>query len=136
MQRCTGTLSPYPSAQLSYDAVTGLDHLACGTCCHHGMRAQNGLHLVFRGSHKYVLYYPPSFASVTVKVSASLLGPFTWHGLTPSQAVICMGEWLLLTGRVSGIVDFAEERMAWEDCYDYVRRDLLRMVSRQEGSRT
>jgi hypothetical protein len=89
------------------------------------MRAQNGLHLVLGTSGQYVLYYPPSFASMVVKISAPLLAPFTWHGLTPSQAVMCVAEWVLFTGRASGIITFDEEKIALADCYDYVRRAIF-----------
>jgi hypothetical protein len=123
---CQGTLDYYPSAQSSYDAVTGLDHLVCGICGHHGMRrAANGLHLVFHGSDGYVFHYPPSLATLTITVSPSLLAPFTWHGLAPAQAVAHMADWLLLTGRAKGIIRFADEKLAWQDCYEYVRRSLI-----------
>ena len=122
---CHGTLDYYPSAQSSYDAVTGLDHLVCGICRHHGMQAANGLHLVFHGSDEYVFHYPPSLDSLTITVSPSLLAPFTWHGLAPAQAAALMAEWLLLTGRANGIVRFTDEKLAWQDCYEYVRRSLI-----------
>ena len=120
-----GTLRPYPTTQASYDSVTGLHHLRCGTCGHSGMRVQNGLYLVFSGPDEYVFHYPPALTSLTITVSTSLLGPFTRHGLTPSQAVTFMAQWILLTGRASGIVRFADERLAWDDCYNYFRRRLI-----------
>jgi hypothetical protein len=122
---CRGRLSSYPPTLGSYDSVTGLNHLRCGICGHSGMRVPNGLHLVFSGPDEYVFHYPPALTSLTITVSPSLLGPFSWHGLTPPQAVIFMAEWLLLTGRASGIVRFAEEKVAWDDCYDYFRRYLI-----------
>jgi hypothetical protein len=122
---CRGRLRPYPTTQGSYDSVTGLNHLRCGTCGHSGMRVPSGLHLVFSGPNEYVFHYPPALTSLIITVSPSLLAPFTWHGLTPSQAVTFMAEWLLLTGRASGIVRFAEEKLAWDDCYDYFRRGLI-----------
>jgi hypothetical protein len=125
VSNCRGTLHPYPSTQASYDAVTGLDHLVCAICGHHGMRVPNGLHLVFQGSDEYVFHYPPALTSLIITVSHSLVEPFTWHGLTPAHAVTCMAEWLLCTGRANGVVRFAEEKLAWEDCYDYFRRGLI-----------
>ena len=119
---CRGVLRSYPSAQASYDAVTGLDHLICDRCGHHGMRAPNGVHLVFQGSDEYVFHYPPALTSLIISISPSLLAPFTWHGFTPAQAVTFMAEWLLLTGRADGHVRFREEKLAWDDCYDYFRR--------------
>jgi hypothetical protein len=85
------------------------------------MRVPNGLLLVFSGLDQYVFHYPPALASLIITVSPSLLAPFTGHGLTPSQAVSFMAEWLLLTGRTSGIVRFTEEVAALSDCYDYFR---------------
>ena len=89
------------------------------------MQAANGLHLVFHGSNEYVFHYPPSLDSLTITVSPSLLAPFTWHGLAPAQAAALMAEWLLLTGRANGIVRFTDEKLAWQDCYEYVRRRLI-----------
>jgi hypothetical protein len=89
------------------------------------MRAANGLHLVFHGSGEYVFHYPPSLDTLTIILTPTLLAPFTWHGLTSEHAVAVIAEWLLLTGRASGIVRFADEKLAWDDCYEYVRRCLV-----------
>jgi hypothetical protein len=122
---CRGRLRPYPPTQGSYDSVTGLKHLRCETCGHNGMRASNGLHLIFSGGDDYVFHHPPAHTSLTITVSAPFLAPFTRHGLTPSQAVTFMAEWMLLTGRATGIVRFAEELCAWEDCYASFRRGVV-----------
>lgn len=105
--------------------MTALEHLRCGICGHHGMRVPNGLQLVFREPDEYVFHYTPSLASLTIAISPSFLALFTWHGLTPTQVVTFMAEWVLLTDRVDGTVRFATERVAFGDCYDYFRRYML-----------
>ena len=122
---CCGTLSPYPTAQLSYDSVTGLDSLTCRTCGHDGMRVLNGLHLVFGGPNEYVFHYPPSLASLTVAASPAILVRFTEHGFTNESILQFMAKWVPLTGRTIGIVRFTAEKAALEDCYDYFRRHIV-----------
>ena len=122
---CRGRLSPYPTVNGSYDCVTGLDHLRCGTCGHSGMRVPNGLHLVFSGPDEYVFHYPPSLASLTVAISPAILARFTGHSRTHTQIITFMAEWLLLTGRANGIVRFTEEKVALSDCYNYFRRHFI-----------
>ena len=122
---CHGTLNPYPTPRSSYDSVTGFGHLKCEACGHMGMQVPNGLYLVFRGSDEYVFHHAPSLASLTIVASSSLLAPFTWHGCTPAQVVAFMAEWVLLTGRTTGMVQFAKERAALQDCYEYFRRHIV-----------
>lgn len=123
---CRGRLTPYPTAQSSYDCVTGLDYLRCAKCGHQGMRVPNGLHLVLRGPDEYVLHYPPMLTSLTIAVSPAILARFSWHKLTQTQIITFMAEWLLLTGRANGIVRFTEETVALDDCYDYFCRHIVR----------
>jgi hypothetical protein len=104
--------------------VTGLDHLECELCGHHGMRAPNGVHLVFRGPDEYVFQYPPSLATLTIAVSPAILARFTQKSFTETQVVTFMAEWLLLTGRSNGTVRFAHEPVGLEDCYDFFQRHV------------
>jgi hypothetical protein len=122
---CRGKLSPYPSPQSSYDSVTGLNHIMCGTCGHEGMQVPNGLYLVFRGPDEYVFHHAPSLASLTIVASPSFLTPFTWHGFSRAQVVTFVAGWILLTGRSAGTVELALEPAALEDCYHYFCRQLV-----------
>jgi hypothetical protein len=89
------------------------------------MRVLNGLHLVFRGLDEYVFHYPPLLASLTIAVSPAILTRFTEHGFDEEFILGFMANWILLTGRTNGIVRFAVEQAALEDCYAYFCRHVV-----------
>jgi hypothetical protein len=95
------------------------------------MRVPNGLHLVFRGSDEYVFHYPPSLASVTIAASPAIVARFTEHGFADSYILTFLAEWVLLTGRTTGTVQFGVEMAALEDCYAYFRRHIVQERSAQ-----
>lgn len=97
----------------------------CVICGHHGMRVPNGLHLVFRGPDEYVFQYLPSLTSLSIAVSPAILARFTNATFTEAEIISFMAEWVLLTGRASGVIRFAVETIALEDCYEYLRRHLV-----------
>lgn len=89
------------------------------------MRVPNGLHLVFRGPDEYVFQYLPSLTSLSIAVSPAILARFTNATFTEAEIISFMAEWVLLTGRASGVIRFAVETIALEDCYEYLRRHLV-----------
>jgi hypothetical protein len=99
------------------------------------MRVQNGLHLVFSGPDEYVFHYPPSLASLTISASPATLAKFTGHGFAEEYILQFIAEWVLLTGRTTGVVRCAGEKAALEDCYDYFCRHIVQNMSRQPASR-
>lgn len=90
--------------RIGYDARTGLEFLHCGRCEHRGMRARDGVQLLFTGPHEYVFSYGPSPSCLKVVLPTVALNLFRIQGLEPVQLATHVAEWALLMGQVCGTV--------------------------------
>ncbi len=109
---------------LGYDAGTGLQCIRCHGCGHCGMRAQDGLHLLFTAQHEYVFSYGPSPSYLKIVLSTVALNLFSIQGLSPVQLATYVAEWALVMGQVCGTVRLAGN-LVLSDCYDYFQRRAL-----------
>lgn len=105
---------------------TGLEYLRCGRCGHCGLRARDGLRVLFNAEHEYLLGYGTSSSSLRVELSPVALDLFRAHGLTPIQLATYVAEWALIMGQVSGTVRLAGDHLALSGCYEYFRRQTLK----------
>jgi hypothetical protein len=64
-----------------YDSMTGLCCFRCPACGHIGMVAADGVQLVFRLAHKYVLTYDPYRSTITVVLPARSIALCQTYGL-------------------------------------------------------
>ena len=87
-------------SRAGYDVRTGLDYLHCRRCGHRGMRARDGVQLLFTGQHEYVFSYGPSLSCLKVVLSTVALNQFRVQGLTSVQLATHVAEWALLMGQV------------------------------------
>ena len=126
------TLCPKPDCQqfmqpdhhVGYDARTGLKSMRCGRCGHFGLKAQQGLQLLFTGQHEYVFSYGPSLSYLKVVLSTLALNLFRGQGLTPIQLATYVAEWALLMGQACGTVRPSGD-LVLSSCYEYCRRQTL-----------
>ncbi len=107
-----------------YDAVSGLECLYCPRCGHRGMKARDGLQLLFTGQHEYVFSYGPSLSHLKVILSAVAINLFRVQGIHPAQLAGHVADWALLTGQVCGTVRF-EGDLVLSSCYEYCRQHAL-----------
>jgi len=107
-----------PDPHLGYDTETGLQRIRCLRCGHRGMRARDGLHLLFAGQHEYTFNYGPSPSHLKVVLSTAALNLFSVQGLTPVQLATYAAEWALVMGQVCGTVRLAGN-LTLSDCYGY-----------------
>ncbi len=107
-----------------YDARTGLEGVSCRRCGHRGMKARDGLQLLFLGQHEYVFSYGPSLSCLKVLLSTVVLNLFSGQGMTPVRLATHIAEWALLGGQVCGTVRPSGD-LVLSSCYDYCRRQVL-----------
>lgn len=117
--QCGQSMSPDP--RNGYDARTGLEGVVCPHCGHCGMKARDGVHLLFAGQHEYVFSYGPSLSCLKVVLSTAVLNLFSTHGVTSVPLATSMAEWALLKGQVCGTVRPSGD-LAHSGCYEYCRR--------------
>ena len=117
---------------VGYDAGTGLQYMRCHRCGHCGMRAQDGLHLLFAGQHEYVFSYGLSPSHLKVVLSTAALNLFSVQGLTPVQLATYVAEWALVMGQVCGTVRLAGN-LVLSDCYRYYQQQALRLSSPRQS---
>jgi hypothetical protein len=103
-----------------YDARTGLEGMSCRRCGHRGLKAREGLQLLFAGQHEYVFSYGPSPSCLKVVLSAAVLNLFRTHGVTPVRLATHMAEWALLRGQVCGTVRPSGDLLQ-SGCYEFCR---------------
>ncbi|MBI4002725.1 MAG: hypothetical protein HY348_13205 [Nitrospira defluvii] len=115
-------------SRAGYDARTGLECLHCGHCGHRGMKARNGVQLLFSAQHEYVFSYGPSLSYLKVVLSTVALNLFRVQGLTAVQLAAHVAEWALLMGQVCGTVRPAGD-LVLSSCYEYCRRQALKSSS-------
>ena len=115
-------------SRAGYDVRTGLDYLHCRRCGHRGMRARDGVQLLFTGQHEYVFSYGPSLSCLKVVLSTVALNQFRVQGLTSVQLATHVAEWALLMGQVCGTVRPAGD-LVLSRCYEYCRQQSLRTSS-------
>lgn len=82
-----------------YDARTGLEGVWCRRCGHRGVKARDGLQLLFVGQHEYVFSYGPSPSCLKVLLSSAVLNVFSGQGMTPARLATHIAEWALLKGQ-------------------------------------
>ncbi len=114
-----------PDYRAGYDARTGLECLHCGRCGHRGMKARDGVHLMFTGQHEYVFTYGPSLSYLKIVLSTVALNLFRVQGLTPGQLAAHVAEWALLMGQVCGTVRFSGD-LVLSSCYEYCQRQAMK----------
>lgn len=112
-------------SRAGYDARTGLECLHCGRCGHRGMKARDGVQLLFTGPHEYVFSYGPSLSYLKVVLSTVALNLFSLQGLTAIQLATYVAEWALLMGQVCGTVRPTGD-LVLSSCYEYCRRQALK----------
>lgn len=105
---------------------TGLEHLQCGRCGHRGLKAKDGLHVLFAAQHEYLFGYGSSSSFLRVELSSIALDLFGAHGLTSVQMATYVAEWALIMGQASGTVRLVDNHVALSGCYEYYRRQTLR----------
>lgn len=108
-----------------YDARTGLEYACCDHCGHRGMKAREGVQLLFTAQHDYVFSYGPSLSYLKVVLPTIVLNVFTVQGLTAQQLAAHVAEWALLNGQVCGTVRLAGD-FVLSSCYEYCRRQALK----------
>lgn len=111
-----------------FDAVTGLECLYCPRCGHRGMKARDGVQLLFTGQHEYVFSYGPSLSHLKVILSTVAINLFRVQGIPPTELARHVADWALLTGQVCGTVRFTGD-LVLSSCYEYCRDH----VSQQSG---
>lgn len=104
-----------------YDARTGLEGVWCRRCGHRGVKARDGLQLLFVGQHEYVFSYGPSPSCLKVLLSSAVLNVFSEQGMTPARLATHIAEWALLKGQVCGTVRPSGD-LVLSSCYEYCRR--------------
>lgn len=107
-----------------YDACHGLECLHCPRCGHRGMKARDGVHLLFTGQHEYVFSYGPSLSHLKVVLSTVALNLFRTQGMAPAQLAAHVADWALLMGQVCGTVRFSGD-LVLSSCYEYCRREAM-----------
>lgn len=115
-----------PDAQAGYDRRTGLQSMRCCRCGHFGVKAQEGLRLLFTGQHEYVFNYGPSLSYLKVVLSTVALNLFRGQGLTPVQLATYVGEWALLMGQACGTVRPSGD-LVLSSCYEYCQREASKI---------
>ena len=114
-----------PDYRPGYDRRTGLESLHCERCGHRGMKARDGVQLLFTGQHEYVFTYGPSLSYLKIVLSTVALNLFKVQGLAPSQLAGHVAEWALLMGQVCGTVRFSGD-LVLSSCYEYCQRQAMR----------
>ena len=120
---CKDVMRPDPAKRI--DPELGLEYLRCTHCGHRGMRARDGLRLLFTANHEYLLSYGPSPSFLRVELSANALSLFRAHGLTPAQLATYAAEWALIMGQNSGTINMGGDSLVLSGCYEYFRRQAL-----------
>ena len=126
------TLCPKPDCQQYMqpdrrgidDVTAGLKSMRCSRCGHFGLKAQQGLQLLFTGQHEYVFSYGPSLSYLKVVLPTIALNLFRGQGLTPVQLATYVAEWALLMGQACGTVRPSGD-LVLSSCYEYCRRQAL-----------
>ena len=108
-----------------YDSCSGLECLHCPHCGHHGMKARNGVQLLFTGQHEYVFSYGPSLSHLKVVLSMVAINLFRTQGMAPTQLAAHVADWALLMGQVCGTVRFSGD-LVLSSCYEYCRRQAMK----------
>lgn len=124
MMRCPTTdcsEAMQPDYRAGYDAVSGLECLSCPRCGHRGMKARDGVQLLFTGQHEYVFSYGPSLSHLKVILSTVAINLFRVQGIPPAQLARHVADWALLTGQVCGTVRFTGD-LVLSSCYVYCQR--------------
>ena len=103
-----------------YDSTTGLCCFRCLTCGHIGMVAADGVQLVFRLAHKYVLTYDPYRSTITVVLPARSIALCQTYGLDAEQLAKQATAWALLSGNSSDTLTLVPERQEFHDFTDYL----------------
>jgi len=98
--------------------------MRCSRCGHFGLKAQQGLQLLFTGQHEYVFSYGPSLSYLKVVLPTIALNLFRGQGLTPVQLATYVAEWALLMGQACGSVRPSGD-LVLSSCYEYCRRQAL-----------
>ncbi|MGZ8384006.1 MAG: hypothetical protein ACXWWE_08360, partial [Nitrospira sp.] len=116
---------------------TSLEGLSCRRCGHRGMKARDGLQLLFARQYEYVFIYGPSLSCLKVLLSTVVVNLFSGEGMTPVRLATHIAEWALLRGQVCGTVRPSGD-LVLSSCYDYCRRQALAglTVSSMQGFRT
>ena len=112
-----------PDLQGGYDRRTGLQSLRCTRCGHLGLKAPQGLQLLFTGPQEYVFSYGPSLSYLKVVLSTVALYLFRGEGLPPARMATCVAEWALLMGQACGTVRPSGD-LVLSSCYEYCRRQV------------
>ncbi len=123
-----------PDDRAGYDPGTGLECFHCGHCGHRGMKARNGVRLLFSGQHEYVFSYGPTLSSLKIILPTVALNLFREQGLTPAQLAAHVADWALLTGQVCGTVRLSGD-FVLSSCYEYCRRQALNNETARYGAR-
>ncbi|HMZ53924.1 MAG TPA: hypothetical protein PKJ04_03890 [Nitrospira sp.] len=113
-----------PDSRAGYDAVSGLEYLCCPRCRHRGMKARDGVQLLFTGQHEYLFSYGPSLSHLKVVLSTVAINLFRVQGIAPTQLAGHVADWALLTGQVCGTVRFSGD-LVLSSCYEYCRQQTL-----------
>jgi hypothetical protein len=109
----------------NYDARTGLEGIYCLRCGRRGMRARDGLQMLFAGQGEYVFSYGPSLTCLKVVLSVVAVNLFKVQGVMPVQLATFVAEWALVSGQVCGIVRLTGDLML-SNCYQYCRQEASR----------
>jgi hypothetical protein len=99
--------------------------MRCCRCGHFGVKAKQGLQLLFTGQHEYVFSYGPSLSYLKVVLSTVALNLFSGQGLPPIQVASYVAEWALLMGQACGTVRPSGD-LVLSSCYEYCRRQALK----------
>lgn len=124
MMRCPTTdckEAMQPDSRAGYDAISGLECLFCPRCGHRGMKARDGVQLLFTGQHEYVFSYGPSLSHLKVILSTVAINLFRVQGIHPAQLARHVADWALLTGQACGTVRFSGD-LVLSSCYTYCQQ--------------
>ena len=108
-----------------YDSRSGLECLHCPRCGHRGMKARDGVQLLFTGQHEYVFSYGPSLSHLKIVLSTVAINLFRTQGMSSAQLAAHVADWALLMGQVCGTVRFSEN-LVLSSCYEYCRREAMK----------
>ncbi|MCE3221904.1 MAG: hypothetical protein K0S58_84 [Nitrospira sp.] len=112
-----------PDPRVGYDGRTGLQSMRCCRCGHFGLKALQGVQLLFAGKQAYVFGYGPSLSSLKVVLSTVALNLFRGQGVPPIQMATYVAEWALLMGQACGTVQPSGD-LVLSSCYEYCHRQV------------
>lgn len=131
VSRCAGTMLLKSHAASPYDPFTGLETLVCACCGYWGLRAHDGLKVLFSDRREYCFSYGPSLVTLVIILSSEALNLFAGSKWSAAQLATYLAEWTLLTGRTEGTLRFALETPALSDCCEYFRLQMETGISLQ-----